>query len=343
MVTTNERSKKFFVNTIFLVLILSLMWILFNSMNQSKAWPSSMSINQFIGNKQQAQEASNCLQIEKTYEELKSLFDEVVFNVSEIQKLVPQDVLIKTLKFSLQEVDEYDDEYVEFVRGLIKAPAKGKPLNLTIKNKSDFSQVGQSKFIDELLKSKRNGFFIEAGAHDGEHVSNTLFFEIERGWTGLLIEPVPSNYVNIFSKNRNAYAINACIAERKPMVAKFRVANALSGIEREMSEQHKKRIDMETNSKNANNEQVSYIPCFSLNTIMRALGVSKVDYFSLDVEGAEWPIIRSIDYARLDITSLSIEYAVSPNTKDFISKHLINNSHYKLVKDDSQDFYFLKL
>ena len=35
----------------------------------------------------------------------------------------------------------------------------------------------------------REGFFIEAGADDLETDSNTLFFEIERGWTGILVEP----------------------------------------------------------------------------------------------------------------------------------------------------------
>ena len=31
---------------------------------------------------------------------------------------------------------------------------------------------------------KRNGFFIEAGALDGQQHSNTLLFEIERNYTG---------------------------------------------------------------------------------------------------------------------------------------------------------------
>ena len=55
-----------------------------------------------------------------------------------------------------------------------------------------FSQAGQDVFLDQVLfKSKlRNGFFIEAGAFDLVTHSNTLFFEMERGWTGILVEPV---------------------------------------------------------------------------------------------------------------------------------------------------------
>ena len=35
----------------------------------------------------------------------------------------------------------------------------------------------------------RDGFFVEAGAAGGEEDSHSLYFELERGWTGLLVEP----------------------------------------------------------------------------------------------------------------------------------------------------------
>ena len=58
--------------------------------------------------------------------------------------------------------------------------------------------------VDDLIfKNKlQNGFFIEAGATNGESGSNTLFFELERNWTGLLVEPLP---YNLAEKNRKAH------------------------------------------------------------------------------------------------------------------------------------------
>ena len=35
-----------------------------------------------------------------------------------------------------------------------------------------------------MKDQKTNGFFIESGAYDGEHLSNTLYFELERNYTG---------------------------------------------------------------------------------------------------------------------------------------------------------------
>ena len=38
------------------------------------------------------------------------------------------------------------------------------------------------------------GFFVEAGANDGYHQSNTYRLERVHGWRGVLVEPVPSLY-----------------------------------------------------------------------------------------------------------------------------------------------------
>ena len=59
------------------------------------------------------------------------------------------------------------------------------------------AQYGQPLTLEELfepiLKSdnKTKRFFIEAGAHDGLGGSNTLRFELNPLWSGLLVEPNP--------------------------------------------------------------------------------------------------------------------------------------------------------
>ena len=63
-------------------------------------------------------------------------------------------------------------------------------------------QANQPILIDEkIFKNRiRNGFFIEAGAYDGEVISNTLFFELKQSWTGLLIEPNPDAFEELNKK-----------------------------------------------------------------------------------------------------------------------------------------------
>lgn len=56
--------------------------------------------------------------------------------------------------------------------------------------------------VDNILQQRRNGFFIECGAYDGEIFSNTLFFEMQRNWTGLLVEANKNAFQNLKSKHR---------------------------------------------------------------------------------------------------------------------------------------------
>ena len=51
--------------------------------------------------------------------------------------------------------------------------------------------------------------------------------------------------------------------------------------------------------------------CYTLNSMLEALGTDRVDYFSLDVEGAELYVLQSIDWARVVIDVLTIEIGQS--------------------------------
>lgn len=268
---------------------------------------------------------------------LEEIFDKF-FNQSSEQQLISKEIIFRTLKYMMEERDEYDPELVFFVRTMIVSPHKSKTLNLSKMEKFDFSQAGQSFYIDEALGRKRNGFFIESGGYDGEVFSNSLFFELKRNWTGILIEPIPSLYNKILSKNRQIYALNACLAGKKPIVAKFRVSDVLSSRISQMSKLHESRINKEFGSLPI----YVNVPCFSINTIMKALEVNTVDYFSLDVEGSELSVIESLDLKNIDIKSFSIEYNGNSEVKKKIQTRLEENG-FKLTDDDGyQEIYFLK-
>ena len=48
----------------------------------------------------------------------------------------------------------------------------------------------------------KGGFFIEAGANDAESDSDSLHFELNRGWGGLLVEPNPFSFQQCKAKHR---------------------------------------------------------------------------------------------------------------------------------------------
>ena len=66
----------------------------------------------------------------------------------------------------------------------------------------EVSQFGHFYFM--TIIQNKDGFFIEAGALDGEHLSNTLYMERFLNWTGILIEADPKSYDNLLKRNRKS-------------------------------------------------------------------------------------------------------------------------------------------
>lgn len=74
--------------------------------------------------------------------------------------------------------------------------------------------MGQSQIIRKLFKEKKDGFFVECGALDGETRSNTLYLERYLKWSGLLIEGDPLNYDKLKEKDRKVYSSNTCLSTK---------------------------------------------------------------------------------------------------------------------------------
>ena len=198
----------------------------------------------------------------------------------------------------------YDQQLLHYIRSHISQPSPTRPRRLARRRKKDASQVGQSMFIDELLQGRQGGFFVECGAADGDTYSNSLFFEMERNWTGLLIEANPDYHRKLLDKNRRAYVLRTCLGtERRPATVSMQPAGGLGGIIDKMHPSHLAFIGSDKKPEVAVN-------CFPLNAIMAALDISHIDYLSLDVEGPELEILRTVDWARLHVDVIEIEYRI---------------------------------
>ena len=69
--------------------------------------------------------------------------------------------------------------------------------------------------------------------------------------------------------------------------------------------------------------------CFPFYSLMLALNVSHIDYFSLDVEGHELRVLKTIPFDRIDISVLTVEYL--HGNKQAIIKFMTNKG-YVLTK-----------
>ena len=170
-----------------------------------------------------------------------------------------------------------------------------------------FSQDKQDAFVDSYFKQKRNGVFLEVGAADGLVYSNTLFFERSRNWTGLLIETNKELFETLAKHHRKAYALKVCLSiENKTSVVNFHPAGLIGGIVNIM-----KLPLMERAKKEAPHIKRTDSICIPLYSILKALNMSYINFFSLDVEGAELEILKTIPFHKVKIDLFYIEYAIT--------------------------------
>src|ERR1700728_2790728 len=72
------------------------------------------------------------------------------------------------------------------------------------------SQFKQEVFAFAMAKGKRNGYFVEFGACDGLHLSNTLVLEKMFGWQGILSGPARAWHAGL-KANRSAIIDLRCV------------------------------------------------------------------------------------------------------------------------------------
>lgn len=205
-----------------------------------------------------------------------------------------------------------------------------------------WSQYHQDEFVDGYFKGKRRGFFVEIGGFDGESHSNTLFLEHQRKWDGLLIEPNPHAYRMLRAKSRPCYSANACISDSHEELT-FRVAGGITSSLELMTDKHARRIESDsrvyahqTNWKGTGEEVT--VQCRTLEHYLNQLNVSHIDYFSLDVEGAELHILESLDWSSLDITLFTIE---TQEQQAHIHAFMVRKGYHR-IKKLGQDYVFVK-
>ncbi|CAH1781980.1 unnamed protein product [Owenia fusiformis] len=172
-----------------------------------------------------------------------------------------------------------------------------QPYDLDGPSHRDFSR-GQSGLAEKLLPDVERGFFVECGALDGEGRSNSLYFERERHWEGLLIEADPLNYKDVVRRKRKAYASNSCLSPF-PYPSKLKY---------KQSKNTGKAMHSEEEVKKYSNKDVLQVDCFTLYSFMLALNRTVIDFFSLDVEGSELPILKTIPFDKLTIKALTVEF-----------------------------------
>lgn len=197
-----------------------------------------------------------------------------------------------------------------------------------------YSQFGQDEFLYEnYFKNKHTGYFVDIGAHDGVSCSNSLLFE-KLGWNGICFEPIPDVF-NKLKNNRKCAVKNIAVSD-KSGVEKFFVlkgySEMLSGLVNSYVENHIERINREIQE---HQQEYDYIDVVC-STFNEEISETEIDILSIDTEGSEYSIIKSIDFSKYKISFLVFEMNYyDKNLLDFIQ-----SKNFTFIKQLGVDYIF---
>jgi FkbM family methyltransferase len=198
-----------------------------------------------------------------------------------------------------------------------------------------YSQYKQDLFLNKkIFKEKEHGVFIDIGANDGISHSNSYFFEKELGWTGLCIEP---NW-NVFEKlktNRKCTLIHGCCSDKNSKEIFLNVegyCEMLSGLKHKYDPRHLKRLNEEILIHGGLVHELE-VQCFEINTLLKENNFIDIDFISIDTEGGEIDILKSINFSDFKIKVIIIEN----NYKIDSINSFMNSRNFSKVKDLQAD------
>jgi len=233
---------------------------------------------------------------------------------------------IKHLKKDIEILNEKTMQNDLLIRNLIEISL----------DKQFYSQYFQDVIAYFFLKRKTDGFYIDIGAHDGVTISNTYFFE-QIGWKGICVEPLPEIFVKL-QKNRKCELINTAIADKCNNNAIFNKVlgpDMLSGLDSNMTITQKERIK---NEKGA----VEHINVKTITFDMLMQNYQNnfyIDFLSLDVEGAEMSILKTINFEKYSFGIITIEN----NEPDNILVEYMQKQGYCVYCKTGCDIMFIKV
>jgi FkbM family methyltransferase len=177
-----------------------------------------------------------------------------------------------------------------------------------------FSYQGQDLFVLDALGGMREGFFIDSGASDGLHGSNTKLLESAYGWTGICVEPNAALFAEL-ERQRSCVCLNCCLYDREGNVDFFEAARVFGGIVDEYDPEHL-RYARATVGEGAATE-IARKPARTVRSVLEEHGAPPViDYWSLDTEGSELAILRSFPFEDYRFRVLTVEHNYAPVRED---------------------------
>ncbi|MFQ5764993.1 MAG: FkbM family methyltransferase [Rhodospirillales bacterium] len=211
-------------------------------------------------------------------------------------------------------------------------------------NAAYFSGAGQDRFVEQkVFPGKAGGVFVDVGAYDGILGSNTLYFEKFRNWSGLCVEASPIQFAKL-ADVRAAECLNAAVADVDGEARFLEITKGfdqMSVLVNDMRPNFLAELEMMSERNPTEHHEIT-VPVTTFAAIARERDLTRVDYCSVDVEGAEMKVLQGIDFDYTDIGALSVENPPGQTENSRRIRGFLDERGYRLAGTMGEDDIFVK-
>lgn len=189
------------------------------------------------------------------------------------------------------------------------------------------SSLAEDELVWDFFDRRASGFFIDVGANEPADGSQTWLLE-KNGWNGILIEPLPHLAERLRAeRNRSRVYQVACGPPGHLKSAEFYEATSHdhSGLAKYAVDASDQYVRM---------HQVQML---TLDEVIEEAKCQTIDFVSIDVEGAEFDVLRGFDLARHKPSLVLLE----DHLFDVKSHCLLRDFGYRLVRRTGLNSWYI--
>lgn len=209
------------------------------------------------------------------------------------------------------------------------------------KQQECYSQEGEDLVLSRFFAGKKDGFYIDVGAHHPFRFSNTALFH-QRGWKGVNIDPTPGTAI-LFDRYRPLDVNIECGISTASESLEFFTFNepALNTFDSEIAAEHAaggkwKQLDKKM------------VPNRTLKEVLdtHLPKGQKIDFLTIDVEGFDYEVLSSNDWSKYLPEVIVIEVLGHSVMAEFLSMpevKLLSEHGYQCIAKTLNTAFFQRI
>jgi FkbM family methyltransferase len=216
------------------------------------------------------------------------------------------------------------------------SPPELPPVSEFVRNGTSlYSQGPEELIVRDFFGDRREGVFLDVGAATPIENSTTYYLEHHLGWSGIAIDALPDYAPAWAEKRSRSKYLQLLVSDHVGEPEAFYRAH----IER-FRGLSSTQAEREVSGMTVTGDEL-LVPTATLDAVLEAHGIERIDFLSLDIEGAEPKALAGFDIERFRPALVCIE-AGAP-TKEFSRKYFPAHGYARIdryLRVDPYNWYF---